>query len=199
MHCLFLDLASHQGLLAAVRQEGVVAFRPVDHRIGDHELLPLIEALLHEAGWTYADLTQIACVTGPGGFTSLRVAVTCANVLADQLKIPSVDVHLSDLYRARAQGADAYWLHSTKKDQLFARGNHWTEPTLLMVEDFRSAIVKQCPTLWMGELIPEHEKIIEHEGLVRCPLAETVTILPDFLSKLHFKRKPLEPWYGRGW
>ena len=70
----------------------------------------------------YPDLTGIACVVGPGWFTSLRVAVAFANTLAWSVpsalrpsprarasepragpngKIKSAGVHLSDLYGAR--------------------------------------------------------------------------------------------------
>lgn len=102
MRYLFLDLASHSGLLACVEDQTIKASEPVDHRIGDHELIPLFEKTLDAAGWKAADLTHIACVIGPGGFMSLRVAVAFANTLMHQLKIPIAGIHLSDLYAARA-------------------------------------------------------------------------------------------------
>src|SRR5260221_569253 len=65
---------------------------------------------------------KIACVLGPGGFTSLRVAVGLTNALAGTLDIPSCGIHLSDLYAALSMEKDFLWLHSTKKKELFARG-----------------------------------------------------------------------------
>ncbi|MBM3230838.1 tRNA (adenosine(37)-N6)-threonylcarbamoyltransferase complex dimerization subunit type 1 TsaB [Candidatus Peregrinibacteria bacterium] len=203
MHCLFLDLASHNGLIACVTGNKTVASHPVDHRVGDHELLPRIESMLKEAGWSYPDLTHVACVTGPGGFTSLRVAVTCANVLADQLGIPSAGVHLSDVYGARLghekrDMRHEYWFHSTKKEQLFIRGGEWAEPSLVMVEDLLKTLPKKIT--WCGELIDEHRQAITGvaemmEALLR-PYSE---VLPAFLSGAVFAKKQLEPWYGRGW
>jgi hypothetical protein len=109
MRALFLDLASHpstssgqaQGLLACVTGERVTALEAVDHRVGDHELIPLFERVLSTASWGSKDLTHVACVIGPGGFTSLRVAVAFANTLAHELTIPAAGIHLSDLYAAR--------------------------------------------------------------------------------------------------
>ncbi|MFH0851499.1 MAG: hypothetical protein V1876_02005, partial [Candidatus Peregrinibacteria bacterium] len=101
MRAAFLDLASHRGLLACVTEEKVLASGPIDHRIGDHELVPLFEKTLKEAGWKSGDLTHVACVVGPGGFMSLRVAVAFANTLIHQLKIPGAGIHLSDLVAAR--------------------------------------------------------------------------------------------------
>jgi len=101
MKTLFLDLASHSGLLACVADDAVVASVSVDHRINDTELVPLFEKLLKDANWMQQDIQRIACVIGPGGFTSLRVAVAFANALAFGLDVPVAGVHLSDLWAAR--------------------------------------------------------------------------------------------------
>src|SRR3989338_1021714 len=120
MNVLFLDIASHQGLIACVSDDAVIESMPVDHRIDDAQLIPTIESTLKKAKWDFRDLTNIACVVGPGGFTSLRVAVAAANTIADQLQIPAVGIHLSDVYAARCNGEQCIWFHSTKKDFLFA-------------------------------------------------------------------------------
>ena len=101
MKTLYLDLASHDGLLACVDEKTIVASHAIDHRIGDHELIPLFQRTMQEAGWRNEELTHVACVVGPGGFMSLRVAVAFANTLIHELKIPGVGVHLSELFFAR--------------------------------------------------------------------------------------------------
>ncbi|TSC59083.1 MAG: Universal bacterial protein YeaZ [Candidatus Peregrinibacteria bacterium Greene0416_19] len=105
MRAFFLDLASNDGLLACVTPEQVVASVPVDHRIDDADLVPLIERTLADAGWEYKDVARVACVTGPGGFTSLRVAVAAVNAMAGVLGIPVCGIHLSEVYRSRFSGA----------------------------------------------------------------------------------------------
>jgi tRNA threonylcarbamoyladenosine biosynthesis protein TsaB len=189
--------------LACGTEKEVIAAFPVDHRIDDAELMTHVEGVLKKAGWSYADLTHLACVIGPGGFTSLRVGVALANALGHQLKIPLTGVHLSDLYRARmengkwtlrqAQGENSYWLHSTKKSELFIRGKEFTEPTLITLDDLQ----KMNVGAWMGELIPEQQKLVEHTSQVELqPVSE---ILPKFLSRQSFNHGILQPWYGRGW
>ena len=194
MKCLFLDLASHDALLACVAEHKTIAHTSVHARIGDDELLPMIEQTLKEAGWSYRDLDQVACVVGPGGFTSLRVAVAFANTLADQLDIPAASVHLSDLYFARLRDTtdETYWLHSTKKDQLFVCGEEWKEPTLIHVDELATF----NPSLWCGELIDEHRGVIDADPLGLLPITD---VLPAFLQKQDYQRKLLVPWYGRGW
>ncbi len=204
MKCLFLNLASHKSLLACVGEESIVASQDVTTRIRDDELLALVEKLLEEGGWTYDSLTNIACVTGPGGFTSLRVAITFANVLADQLQIPIVGIHLSALYAARASyGISKYhndgtsnvlWLHSTKRDSLFVCGGRWKEPTLISFEELSAPL---GDVLWCGELLSEHEAAVTSLGLIPVALRDVIEILPSFLPTLHFEKRPLLPWYGR--
>lgn len=244
MNALFLDLASYAGLLACVTEKEVIASEPVDHRIGDHELVPLLEAVLGRAKWSYRDLTHVACVIGPGGFTSLRVAVALANTLVHQLKIPGTGVHLSDLSFARIsphpaqshgvrerrwQGAtlshqmgegrvrDVLWIHSTKKHELFVRGfgeyaKQWPEAAHSTIEDFLAKLsstlsLRDIPPpgeegirrtlFWVGELIPEHEKVLAERELVPAPLQLLQDVLPDFLVRQTFMNSLLVPWYGR--
>lgn len=202
MKCLFLDIASHDGLIALVSQREVTLHRSIHARISDRELLSHVESLLTQGQSSYADLTHSACVTGPGGFMSLRVACACANTLASQLGIPSVGIHLSDLYRARVRAGarngieEVYWVHSTKKEQLFVRGGQWEGPTLITLQNFLSL----TPTLsFTGELIPEHEKACAEHGFKRAPLLDTLDILPSFLARQEYLKQVLIPWYGRGW
>lgn len=188
MKCLFIDLASRDGTIACCTAETVVATEEVSNRITDGEVIPAVEKVLAHAGWKMNDITHIACVVGPGGFTSLRVAVTFVNVLADQLGVPSAAVHLSDLYKTRTE-EDAYWMHSTKKDQLFVCGGKWEEPTLISLNDI------PCGN-WMGELLEEHQKA---SGAEQVSLKELSEVLPEFITTLSYSKDILHPWYGRGW
>lgn len=222
MNALFIDLASHgsstltasSGLLACASEKATVAVSAIDHRIDDRELIAQVEDLLSRADWKYQDLTQIACVIGPGGFTSLRVAVALANTLSSQLKIPSAGIHLSDLYHARIsdvrhQTSDSkesdicnlksnvsfVWLHSTKKNELFIRDftKDFSEPTLITISQLRELKGGD----WTGELILEHQAIIP--GWKAIELKKLEVVLPAFLASREYNQQILLPWYGRGW
>lgn len=54
--------------------------------------MPLLEAVLAEAGVSWTDLSGLAVCTGPGNFTGLRIAVAAARGLALALGIPAVGV-----------------------------------------------------------------------------------------------------------
>ncbi|OGJ56764.1 tRNA (adenosine(37)-N6)-threonylcarbamoyltransferase complex dimerization subunit type 1 TsaB [Candidatus Peribacteria bacterium RIFCSPHIGHO2_02_FULL_52_16] len=219
MNTLFLDIASNKASLALIKDGQTLIIRHLDHRISDADLIPLVEDVLKESAWTYKDLTHLACVTGPGGFTSLRVGVAFANTLASQLQIPMAGVHLSDLYAARvpSPGAsrhplpsagegtnveDFLWLHSTKKHEIFIRGfgslkNIAPEARCEKIEE----IIPKIPeaSLWTGELIDEHKQAIEPRGMKAIPLRSLEEALPSFLQALPYTHDLLVPWYGRMW
>ncbi|MCF7844199.1 MAG: tRNA (adenosine(37)-N6)-threonylcarbamoyltransferase complex dimerization subunit type 1 TsaB [Kiritimatiellales bacterium] len=200
MHCLFIDIASHDGFIALLSEEGVVGSIEINTRIRDHELIPLVEDMINKAGWNYKDLTNIACVIGPGGFTSLRVAVSFANTLMDQLGIDGAGVHLSDLYLERSKGqkverSDVVWLHATKRDSIFVKGSEWTEPTMVKLEDFKEKVPQGSK--WMGELLDEQIEYLSSKDLIKAELKSIEEVLPELILKQKFESKPLEPWYGR--
>ena len=65
-------------------------------------LMPLLETLLAEHGYTFTDLTAIGVGVGPGNFTGIRIGVSAARGLALSLKVPAVGVS-----RFVAQAIDA--------------------------------------------------------------------------------------------
>ena len=198
MNTLFLDLASHQQSVALVRDAKTVASIKVDSKVGEGQLLPLIEGMLSKENITFKDLDRIASTTGPGGFMSLRVGIALANALSDSLQIPLAGVHLSDLWHARANSN--LWIHSTKKEFVFVRGfgegaASWQEPTLEHIKDLQDMITHD--TQYTGELIESQQAV-----LPRLKKAEQLgsfeEVLPELLATLTFEQKSLEPWYGRG-
>jgi tRNA threonylcarbamoyl adenosine modification protein YeaZ len=56
------------------------------------KLLPEIEKLFKKNKIQYSDLQGILVITGPGGFTSLRIGVATANALAYSLQIPILGI-----------------------------------------------------------------------------------------------------------
>lgn len=213
MNILYLDVASHAGTLACVTKEKTVAIETIDHRIDDAELVKRIESIIGKAGWQYKDLTHIACATGPGGFTSLRVGVAAANALSWSLKIPSAEVRLWEVYEKREKRKDEreklktesgnIWLHSTKKTHVFMKSGKDIEPICMTLEELEKRLVvsgKRLVKSWIGELIQEHQEFVAKLGLTPAPVADLSAVLPSLLSNLPYSpNTTLLPWYGRGW
>ena len=198
---LFLDTASQEGCAALCTEQQAFALDPLP-RQDESAVMPTIETMLQRCGKTLNDIHSIACVTGPGGFTSIRTGVATANALAYALKIPIAGIHLSNLWNNRLtqpqpQPQPSFWLHSTRRTHLFVRSltleGHFPEPTLIDCETAAS-----LHGFWIGELIDEHRKLCTKlmplDPALIIPLEK---VLPQMLASLEYTEKQIEPWYGR--
>lgn len=82
-------------------------FSDANQRNASAVLLPAIDTLLSQAKWTPRDLSFIACVTGPGSFTGIRIGISTARAMCYALKKPAVGMHghVVLAYNERADGA----------------------------------------------------------------------------------------------
>ena len=94
-YTLALDGSTYSGSVALIRGAAVIAERTIGGEDGSvsragrgEKLMPAIAACLEEARVDRSDITQIVCGSGPGSFTSLRVAGSVAKGLAAGLGIP---------------------------------------------------------------------------------------------------------------
>lgn len=105
MKLLALDTASAR-CSAALWQDGALLRQSAD-TARDHArlILPMIDALLAEAGLRLSQLDGIAFGRGPGSFTGLRIAASVTQGLAAGADLPVLPV--SDLRALAAQARDA--------------------------------------------------------------------------------------------
>lgn len=93
VRCLGIETSSRQGSVALVEGDQVVSLR-IHHELNRHgeRMLPLVEELLAEAGWTPTSLDRVGVGVGPGSFTGLRIGVALAQGIALGLDRPVVGV-----------------------------------------------------------------------------------------------------------
>lgn len=98
MRLLALDTATEACSVALWSGGGIQAHRHVlEPRGHTRQLLPMVEAVLLEAGCTLADLDGLACTRGPGSFTGVRVGVSAAQGLAFAADLPVLPVSTLDV------------------------------------------------------------------------------------------------------
>ncbi|WP_174852887.1 tRNA (adenosine(37)-N6)-threonylcarbamoyltransferase complex dimerization subunit type 1 TsaB [Streptococcus suis] len=137
MKILALD-SSNQALSVALVEDGRLLAETLlaikkNHSIS---LMPTVDFLVAQVGWTPKDLERIVVAQGPGSYTGLRVAVATAKTLAYTLQIdlvgvsslqslvpaglsgrvvPLIDARRNAVYagvyeNGRATEADQYWV-----------------------------------------------------------------------------------------
>ncbi len=99
---LCVDTATrHAGVALSV--DGVVIAETSWHSRNNHtaELAPTVLKLLKDAGADAKQITGIAAIIGPGGFSALRVGLGFAKGLAESLDIPIAPVSALEVEAAR--------------------------------------------------------------------------------------------------
>jgi tRNA threonylcarbamoyladenosine biosynthesis protein TsaB len=87
-YTLALEGATYEGSVALIRESKVVAERTLTAEDGHPQgrggerLMPAVAECIMEAGVKRGDIARIVCGSGPGSFTSLRVAGSVAKGLA---------------------------------------------------------------------------------------------------------------------
>ena len=99
------------------------------------------ESFLSECNATWADISAIGVVVGPGSFTGIRMGIAYAKGLALGLNIPVVGISAFDLYMAAAPDAFVA-IDSGRGDLFVASALH--APCTMSIEQVESEQMK-CP------------------------------------------------------
>jgi tRNA threonylcarbamoyladenosine biosynthesis protein TsaB len=102
MNVLAFDTSGESCSVALYTSQQCIEKISLEPRKQAERLLPMVDALLTDAGITRSDLNGLALTHGPGAFTGVRVAISAAQGLAYALDIPVVTV---STLAALAQGA----------------------------------------------------------------------------------------------
>jgi tRNA threonylcarbamoyladenosine biosynthesis protein TsaB len=104
MITLALDASTHVGDVAVISGSEILAEANVAMRDPHRErLMPAVAEVLSKAGVRASDLDRIVCGSGPGSFTSLRIAGAIAKGLATALERPLYTVSSLALVAAGAE------------------------------------------------------------------------------------------------
>lgn len=125
MNLLAFDTACDACSVALWRDGTVVARRARAMQRGQSEaLVPMIAAVMDEAGLTFESLSAAAVTIGPGAFTGLRIGLATARAIALAAQRPVIGVSTFDAIAAGARRA-AEGRHilavaiDTKRDDLY--------------------------------------------------------------------------------
>ena len=110
---------------AAVVENGETRAFELLHLTRGHSevVMPMVERVLIQAGWTAADLEGIAATVGPGSFTGLRIGLAAARGLALAVGARTVPVTSMEALAHAAGPADSPLLAAldSKRGDLFCQ------------------------------------------------------------------------------
>ncbi len=180
------------------------------------ELIPTVDRLCREQGWTPSEVGECHVSIGPGSFTGLRVAVAFARHLAlaagtKTVAVPTLDVIAENCAVMASRPERLVVILDAKRRQVFAAVYKWggecyrrtadprmIEPGALLAEEPQ-------PMAVVGEGIEYYREAVEASGAVVLdqsmwwPRASNVMRLGRRLAEQDFftPARELEPFYVR--
>ena len=120
---MYVGLARRDGFLIAHKKIRT-------HFQQSEKLLSTIDGLLRSQKMSLRRITGIAVISGPGGFTSLRVGITTANALAYGLGLPIVGLDHRQIADIRDFAKQAGVAFVAKKPGSFIAPMYGSEPNI---------------------------------------------------------------------
>lgn len=166
--------AAESGTLRAQRQERLT-------RGHAERLLPLLRAVMAEAGWAWADLDLVAVTRGPGNFTGLRAGIAVARALGLALGRPVLGVGTLEVVAQAAAdlrpaaGLPIVAALDARRDQVYRQRfaadlEAFDSPTLVPLGDLQQATGSTLagdPEIWGRAGVAGGHEVVEADPLAR--------------------------------
>ena len=180
--------ALHDGSQIVARQSEDIGRGHAEH------LMDLLEGLLVSQNIDWPGITKIACTTGPGSFTGLRVGLATARGLALALKCPTIGVTVFEALRFKHTDPVAVVMDARRNQiwmQVFDEGQ--TAPKAVSSDSFMDHIPRTCTRL-IGSAAPMI--VNHHPGFViiddaASPDIDAVACIAHLRGDRFEKLKPL--------
>jgi len=155
-------------------------------------LMPMVEQALKQSALLYSDLSAVACTTGPGSFTGIRVALAAARGICFAAKVPGLGFTTLEVlaFAARQSGPLLAALNAGKGEwyyQAFDGMKSVYEPQVGSPEKALASIGKDTPVI--GNIQAPGYKLIP----ITFPRADALA----GLAAAGTQSSPMVPFYIR--
>jgi tRNA threonylcarbamoyladenosine biosynthesis protein TsaB len=166
---LAIETSGRTGTVALVEDQRVLVEDEFPHGLQHAaEMVPRIDRLCRERGWSAGELRELYVSAGPGSFTGLRIGITLAKTLAFAtgariVAVPSIHVLARN---APPEAAELVIVLDAKRGQVFTArltrsSEGWAEAEPAHLDDLASMLARaRRPVYLLGDGIPHHRQFI---------------------------------------
>lgn len=137
------------------------------------EMIPRIDQLCQQRGWSPRDLRELYVSAGPGSFTGLRIGITLAKTLAFATGVKIVAVRSVRVlaHNAPEEATELIIVLDAKRGQIFTSrfrrsAGEWIEQEPAHLDDLPSMLSRAArPVYLLGEGLPHHQQFIPPDDL----------------------------------
>jgi tRNA threonylcarbamoyladenosine biosynthesis protein TsaB len=180
---LAIETSARTGSLAAVADGRVLAEDEFPHGLKHAaEIVPRLDRLCREQGWSPRDVEELYVSAGPGSFTGLRIGITLAKTMAFAtgarlVAVPTVRVLARN---APPEATHLVLVLDAKRDQIYtarfgraSAAGPWVEEEPAHLDNLPAVLARAPrPVHLLGEGLPYHQKFIpaDDPGVIVTPL-----------------------------
>ena len=210
MRLLAVETSTLAGGVALLDDDRVLGEYVLDVRVTHSErLMPAIDRLLRDAGWTVSAVEGLAVAVGPGSFTGLRIGLSTAKGLAWSLGVPLAAVPTLDALAASLPfaGLPVCPVLDARKGEVYCSLYRWDGAAMRREWDYLAippeslAVRLAEPTILLGDggaSIPSrHARVAPPHRRLPSPAAVGVLGLARFRAGDVVSATELSPLYLR--
>jgi tRNA threonylcarbamoyladenosine biosynthesis protein TsaB len=182
MLILAVDSSGKTAGVALVSEEKVIAETSLNCGYTHSQtLMPLVDHVVRMSGITLSDIDYIACASGPGSFTGLRIGAGCAKGLAAGLCKKMVNVSVLDAlaYNVyRDEGLVVPIMDARRGEVYAAIYNGYSRVSDYIADKIETVIdmVKKTgnKAVFLGDGVPVHRELLLKEGMEITPVGNNL-------------------------
>ncbi|MCL2397662.1 MAG: tRNA (adenosine(37)-N6)-threonylcarbamoyltransferase complex dimerization subunit type 1 TsaB [Defluviitaleaceae bacterium] len=181
MNILAIETTGHAASVAIVCPDRIIAEHSISNQLTHSQvLLPMIDNMLTTAGFDKRDINLVACSSGPGSFTGLRIGAAAAKGLAFGLGIKIVPVATLDAlaYNVSYRAGAIVPIMDARRDQVYTavyacHNGKIQQKTDYLACDMDYILAEAAKTgenvMFLGDGVAVHHQKIAAHGFCTAP------------------------------
>lgn len=183
MNILAIDTTTKKANIG-IKTQNSIKVNSIDNEITHSEkLLPLIDKTLHECNLKPKDIDCIACTTGPGSFTGIRIGLATAKALSKVIGSKIYSINSLDLlaHSVKTKNSKAILcLIDAKNSRAYAKcylNNSELSPLLVAENKYINEILEDLDKVCINQ------NIAKSDILIITDTTNVLELLPDDYAK----------------
>lgn len=208
MKILGIDTTGQTASAALVEGEKLIAEFTLNYKLTHSQtIMPMIAEILERTETEKESIDCIACASGPGSFTGLRIGAATAKGIALGMGKPVVAVPTLDALAYNIFETDKFIcpIMDARRNQVYAAFYQWEEGKLIRLSDYMAESIEtiielaenfEYEVIFLGDGVPVHrERLAENPDFLFAPAycnqqrAATVAALGEKLAEMGLAKK----------
>lgn len=182
MKILGIDTTGQTASAALVEEDKLIAEFTLNYKLTHSQtIMPMIAEILERTETAKESIDCIACASGPGSFTGLRIGAATAKGLALGMGKPVVAVPTLDALAYNIFETDKFIcpIMDARRGQVYAAFYQWEEGKLIRLSDYMAEPIEtimeiaedfEYEVIFLGDGVPVHrEKLAENPDFLFAP------------------------------